>query len=339
MKKRFNIVALCLLLLFSCSKDVSVEPLLEPNFKTDLPTFPLHYLYIIVREYEYSKQTNSFNPNKAEYIENRLIELFPSKAYKGIYNDALYEANSYLQNYNDYSESVVSFNESMGILDSSFIDDEYRPFTSYDDEILYLQLSDEEIQSFDVLDAIALAYLNKNQLDSVFSMPNRFWTNGISATPFVIPLAFIVKYSIFRIMQSKMRAEIKTEHFYYDELAHGSKSDAFRHIFVSMHLRRYLGRAGSSMVMSSYEYLNPNPNDRDKYMDLHNNVIGRATKYWTFRGSYLKNRYDWELWAHNTKKFIDNTNNGVNMDWALNKNINHKKEVDNVSSKKYIYYR
>lgn len=338
MKKQFNLALLCLLILFSCSQDISIEPLSEPHFKTDLPAFPLAYLYIVVREYEHLKLDNDFKYSKEDYIEKRLMELFPTKAYKGIYNNAMTEANHFVKDYNAYSETTISYNESFDILDSTFIDEEYYPFVSFEDEINYLNLSQEEIQSFSVLDKIAFSNLNKSQFDSAFSVTNRFWINEISFVAFTIPLAFVVKYSVFRIMQSKIRADAKAEYYFPNNKEYDSKRDAFRHIFVSMHLRRYLGRTGSAMIMSAHEYFNPNSNIRDKHMDLHNNIVGRAAKYWTFRGGYFKNRFDWEKWAKKIKNYVDNEKNGVDMDWEDNHQANYKKDVEKVSKKKYVYY-
>ena len=93
------------------------------------------------------------------------------------------------------------------------------------------------------------------------------------------------------------------------------------------------------MVMSAYEYLNPNAQDSDKYMDLHNNRVGRGGKYWAMRGGYFKHRYDWERWALNAKNFINNSNNAVDMDWENGNLEECKSDADKVSVKKYIHYK
>ena len=39
------------------------------------------------------------------------------------------------------------------------------------------------------------------------------------------------------------------------------------------------------------------------------------------------------------KNYIDNYNNGVDMDWENNHSADYEKDADKVHSKKYIYYR
>jgi len=61
MKKPTYLVMLCLALsLFSCQKDIPIESLAEPVFRSHLPAFPLTHLYIINREYEMLNQDFQF---------------------------------------------------------------------------------------------------------------------------------------------------------------------------------------------------------------------------------------------------------------------------------------
>jgi hypothetical protein len=108
---------------------------------------------------------------------------------------------------------------------------------------------------------------------------------------------------------------------------------------MSMQLRRYLGRTASAMIMTAYEQFNPNSRDSDKYMDLHNNRVGRGKKYWAFRWAYFRHRYDWERWGVNAKNFINNHKNGADMDWEDCHLERCQSEADKVSSLKYIYYK
>lgn len=331
-------ILLLVLSLFSCSRDYSFEPLLEPIFNTDLPSFPLAHLYIVEREYAYLAADDT-HISREDYFERRLIELFPHISYRGMMHDAKVEAQVYELSFNQYTESVANYNTLLNIQDSSSLVDDYQPYVSYEQEVINLNLSTEEMDALVALNTIAFSCLNKNQMDSVFHIFNRFWFNKVNSSHILIPLSIVSHYSIFRIFQSKTRAEQKAEFYFPENMGSGQKGDAFRHVFVSMHLRRYLGRMGSAMVMSAYEYFNPNLLDRDRYMDLHNNRVGRGSKYWIMRGDYIKHRNDWGRWALNASNFINNSKNGKDMDWENEEHENCKSDAETVSSKKYIFYK
>lgn len=159
----------------------------------------------------------------------------------------------------------------------------------------------------------------------------------------LITAAAATGYAIWRVVQSKERAEAKTNdpNFFKNKAGSGQIGDAFRHIYVSMLLRRYITRVGSATVMGGYEFFHPNPHKRDTYMDKHNNKVGRHTQYWTFRGKYIRDRYKWELWAERARNWVKNTNNGVFMDWYETDPDKEtaKSEEANVNNNKYLYYR
>jgi hypothetical protein len=70
----------------------------------------------------------------------------------------------------------------------------------------YIRLTTQEVEDLAVWDNIALAQLNKSQMDSLFTAPNRFWTTNTLAIPIVIPITLAVKFSVFRIFQSMTRS-------------------------------------------------------------------------------------------------------------------------------------
>jgi hypothetical protein len=339
MKKLTLMAVLCLALsFFSCSKDYPIEPIPEPIFNTNLPSFPLSYLYIIEKEYDLLHSTD-FKQSREHYFEKRLIELFPNTAYDGMTREAKVEAEHFEESYNQYIKFVTNYSMLTNSVDSSLMVEEYQPYMSYEQEVINMNVSHSEVVALSVWDNIALLQLNKSQMDSAFHAFGRFWINDVNISYMLIPLAIAVEYSVFRILQSKIRAQQKAEFYFPNALGSGCRGDAFRHVYVSMMLRRYLGRSGSAMVMSTYERLNPNPKVSDKYMDLHNNKVGRGRKYWSFRGGYFKHRYDWERWAVNTKNYINNLQNGADMDWESGSLESCESDAEKVSSKKYIYYR
>lgn len=83
-----------------------------------------------------------------------------------------------------------------------------------------------------------------------------------------------------------------------------------------------------------YETSNPNA-PCDKYMDWHNNYVGRVTKYDDFRIST-----NWETWGVKVKNFIDNSNNGIKMNWNTSTpKATVKKQEKKASDTKYIYWK
>ena len=49
--------------------------------------------------------------------------------------------------------------------------------------------------------------------------------------------------------------------------------------------------------------LTSNP-PRDEAMDLHNNAIGYDHKYRSFRGRWIRDRYNWKLWSRNVHAYV-----------------------------------
>jgi hypothetical protein len=79
-------------------------------------------------------------------------------------------------------------------------------------------------------------------------------------------------------------------------------------------------------------------------MDLHNNRVGRITKYSTFRNG--TSNHDWGTWARRVRDFVNNPGaNGVKHStwdvWDIN-NPPNCTTVDNdvagTSTSKFIYY-
>jgi hypothetical protein len=213
------------------------------------------------------------------------------------------------------------------------------PYKNFEDDTNFIKLSEKELVQFNYLEAIAKKNYNKVKLDSVLSLPSRYFLYGIPFLHIPLHISIVSKYSVFRIYLSHHRAIEKTKYYYPETKSSGSKGDAFRHIFVSMHLRRYLGRPASALIMSSYEKIYQNPNLRDTYMDLHNNKLGRHKCYWKFRGHIFNDKYKWHKWARNIKSFVDDQSNGVDMDWENNHSTNYLKEAQEVHPKRYIYYK
>ena len=65
--------------------------------------------------------------------------------------------------------------------------------------------------------------------------------------------------------------------------------------------------------------LTSNP-PRDETMDLHNNAIGYDHKYRSFRGRWIRDRYNWNKWARSVRDYVNaedgsEPKNGEFMEW------------------------
>ena len=145
----------------------------------------------------------------------------------------------------------------------------------------------------------------------------------------------------YRIMQSKSRAE-KLAHYYYgDATNNGRPGDAFKHIYVNVLLRTYVGEWMSHAVMDLFwEWKSPNA-PCDHYMDLHNNIIGRQSRYNDFTAveEGCDNSRHWLQWAENVQGYIQDTINGDKQSW--NKETPTfivEPAAEKVSAYQYIYW-
>jgi hypothetical protein len=82
------------------------------------------------------------------------------------------------------------------------------------------------------------------------------------------------------------------------------RDDAYRHIFLSMMLRRYVGAAAAKLITDRHEDQNPNA-PAGRVMDLHNNDIGRSYRYSSFRGHWLWDRWDHGEWGQKVRNYIN----------------------------------
>lgn len=283
------------------------EPL--PDFQT--PFFPVIAYHLIYREFVKQNPTivtiEQFNnSNYSAYLEQRLLTLYPEDAYQGIVTEAEYE-------YQTYAEEFAAYMESQGLQDTLEGTPEVNLPTRATETQL-LNMNNTEIAVWDALEALTNNRLaTRAEIDSLV-------TEGYSKTAAgpIDYLALIASptaaaYGTWRILQSRARAEGLTTQ-YYSLSSGGYKGDAFRHIYVSMHLRRYISQLGANVVMTTYELVKQNA-CKDRYMDYHNNVIGRNTRYNTFRYSNNAGWNDWGQWAQNVKSFVDNGANAADMPW------------------------
>jgi hypothetical protein len=371
MKKLFYIFVTVAIALMSCDeqnnvvekKSAPIPPVIQVS---KLPTFPAEVLFVVAREYETiqdgtskkapmrkikSKVVNVVSQTLLEYTEDRLIELYPDVAYEGIVEDMVEEADVVKANYELYLQDLADWEESMGIYAENEVQHE---FVSEEDEIEYMQMTLDEQTEFRRLNLMAISenYATTEDFQNFFSTASNMKGQQKIAPIVVVGisvacLAAIGAYAYYRAKLCESRAKDKAADFYPDYRS-GEKGDAFKHTYVSMTLRRYLTELVAYLVMDVYwESTNENQ-PCDKYMDYHNNYVGRHSKYWTFRGKWLADMYNWEKWADNVKFFINNpTSNGIKKNWAtINLNDYTSLGIDYISNdenntddNKYIYWR
>lgn len=350
---------ICLLMLASCTKTPNFnrfddsdpffggEPL-PHSLQCDLPIFPLEALYVVSKEYELfecglsSKTTYKGFPmssyTKGEYMEQRLIDLFPAEAYKGMvaqsqefYDDACVLYDNYLNQ--DYELSKVQN-------DSTIACDEEHPYISDDDEIQFIQMSEAEVETMRRYNQLAASerFVSLADICSVDGNQPEFKAT-VGLTVFGCVAIALGSYTFLRALICADRTYERVE-YYYGETGSGDISDAFKHITVSVLLRRYLSMPMAYLIMDVFhETTNPTTVNRST-MDKHNNVIGRNTKYSLFRGAFFADMFNWKLWVSRVKDFVDDPENGVFVSWndSTDESI-VKADEQAVSRSKYIYFK
>ena len=320
----------------------------EPIFEVDLPNFPAVAIHVLEREYAiHSNKPNSRISGLSldEYIEKRLLELYPDIAYEGMIEKSRTEIERLTKEYEVYLEELAAYEASIGIISSPV--DEYVPFTTLENEIALTNMTQSEISLYKELEALASSDrpVDLETLNSVINRPNGRVAGGVISTAALLfaPIPLIA----WRVIQSKDRAEQRAEQFFPGLTGSGGKGDAFRHIFVSMHLRRYLTRPAAWAIMGGvelYRDIDGSNTPRDRTMDIHNNSIGFNTMYDSFRGGFFKDLNNWEKWSENVRNYVNNPGNGVKVQGWDNSNTkpatnsDAREQTKNIPSNKYIYY-
>ena len=287
---------------------------------TALPTFPAEALYVLGAQWEADSLLQK-EVTIADYIEQELIRLYPEKAYKGYVNKLCSVADRLLT---DAKQRPTLFApqrqeltfaslpncpslESIGNLylsiDSLSLAEElqtmaFTPQEQAEWEVLHALVDNEQPLTREAFDTLNI---------SAFEEENILLTLLLWRGPRLF----------YRVLQSKARAE-KLAYYYYGEATNnGRPGDAFKHIYVNVLLRTYVGEWISHAIMDVFwEWKSPNA-PCDYYMDMHNNIIGRQTRYQDFTESAAQcsdTRY-WLQWAENVQHFVQDSVNGHRQGW------------------------
>ncbi len=360
----FIIIVICLSSckskqIISQSSIAETTPVIKAD-TTKIPEFPAEVIYLLAREYEalHDETKQKYHTKKAkseredstsmsDYLEKRLIQLYPHLAYKGLMKKLTFLSQNIIpeKRKKKFIQPTIEFN-----FTKENNSEEFYNYISDNDEIKFMNMTNEEIKIYRRLNTLAddstffsLSDLQEFSInDSNFNIKKQILSDSI---PFflkenlTIPLIISGggSYILYRIMQSKARAEYFSKYFYPEKTKYGMQGDAFRHIFVNVMLKRYTSETLSWLIMDIYWEKIGNNAPCDLLMDLHNNNVGRSTQYKNFRGNSL---YDWMQWADNIKKFInDTTKNSVYKNWNQNMPLFFIEQDENSTDKNlYLYW-
>ena len=350
---------------YSCkTKKVIENPVVEevkPQADTTLiPSFPSEVLYVLTREYEsvWDSTREKYETKEAEYIRNnnvsikkfmeqRLMTLFPNLAYVGLLDKIENNAKEMLPSVSKVTPSLRSQD---GYYMPSFTEKVNLERISDESEIKNLYLSYSEQNIFKRLNALAdtshfvtLEKIRGIQVkDSLWNIDKKLSEDSV---PYYMKESLLISmltsglgsHVFFRIMQSKARATYVAEFFYPGLTKDGRKGDAYKHLYVNTMLRNYVGSVMTWLIMDIYWENAASNAPCDMVMDLHNNHVGRNSRYRDLRGA---ENTQWIDWAYNVKSFVeDTTRNAQYHNW--NKEIPLlviKEEESKSNDRLYLYW-
>ena len=306
---------------------------------TALPTFPAEALYVLGAQWEADTLLQA-DMTIAEYMEQELMRLYPEKAYYGYINklcsitDHLLVSSTQRPTLFAPKQQEIRFAHGQSpsgtlyaILDS----------LSMDEELQVLELTPQEQADWQRLQA--LAHTNQPLTREAFDTLNIDFFDEENIL--ITLLLWRGPRMFYRILQSKARAEKLAYYYYGDATNNGRPGDAFKHIYVNVLLRTYVGDWLSHAIMDVFwEWKSPNA-PCDHFMDLHNNIIGRQTRYQDFTqidAQCSDTRY-WLQWAENVQHFVQDSVNGHRQGWDKETpTFIVEPAAKQVSSEQYIYW-
>ncbi len=116
-----------------------------------------------------------------------------------------------------------------------------------------------------------------------------------------------------RLMDLKEWSIKKAKSYFPGQMGGGQKGDAYRHVLASVLSRKLFGSpiaSSSGVVNELLRDVKRTNTPRDRFMDLHNNRVGRVTCY-----DELIGKTDHET-AEKVFKFFNTPGNLVLMDWG-----------------------
>jgi len=136
----------------------------------------------------------------------------------------------------------------------------------------------------------------------------------------LVGTAFWAGYKIYRAQKSADRAFQRAEEYFPSLNGADDQKDAFRHIFWSVQLRRWLTEGDARYLTTRHEdsgaydqygtKYGDNPAN-SKVMDLHNNAVGYHYKYHHFRADRVWDRWNTDKWSRRVRDYVNDANNAA----------------------------
>ena len=350
--KRFIYIIVMALSLVSCHtmRVKNTTPTITAD-TTLLPTFPAEVLYVLGAQWEADTLLQKQTPIDT-YIEQRLIDLYPEKAYKGYVRkvcntvDQLIKQNEHRPTLYIPKRSELSFTTPLkdtkseaGKFHKRECSDLYLYLDSLpmEQELAILELTPTERSEWEKLQTLIRhpKFLTRESFDSLqissFEEENLLLTVLLWRGPRMF----------YRIMQSKSRAEKLAYYYYGDATNNGRPGDAFEQIYENVLLPTYYVEWMYHAVVDQFwEWKSPNA-PCDHYMDLHNNIIGRQSRYNDFTAAEegCDNSRHWLQWAENVQSYIQDSINGDKQNWDKETpTFIVEPAAEKVSAYQYIYW-
>ena len=284
---------------------------------TALPTFPAEALYVLGAQWEADSLLQE-DMTIAEYLEKELIRLYPEKAYKGYVQRLCSVADCLLVNSQHTPSLFIPKRQEINFV-SGYSSSKATSYAILDsltmaEEMMALEFTPQEEAEWHALQALVHSNqpLTRKTFDTLriefFEEENLLLTLLLWRGPRLF----------YRVLQSKARAEKLAQYYYGEATNNGRPGDAFKHIYVNVLLRTYVGEWLSHAIMDVFwEWKSPNA-PCDHFMDLHNNIIGRQTRYEDFTTLDTQCNADmrhWLQWAENVQHFVQDSVNGHRQEW------------------------
>lgn len=284
---------------------------------TLLPTFPAEALYVLGAQWE-ADSLLQLELSIADYIEQELIRLYPEKAYQGYLQRVCAMADRLLVS-SQYTPTLFMPKRQEIHFASGYSLNSATPYAMLDsltmeEEMMALEFTPQELADWNALQSLIESDqpLTREAFDTLdiafFDEENMLLTLLLWRGPRLF----------YRVLQSKARAEKLAQYYYGEATNNGRPGDAFKHIYVNILLRTYVGEWLSHAIMDIFwEWKSPNA-PCDHYMDLHNNILGRQTRYDEFTSidsSCQADMRHWLQWGENVQHFVQDSVNGHRQAW------------------------
>ena len=308
---------------------------------TALPTFPAEALYVLGAQWEADSLLQE-DMTIAEYLEKELIRLYPEKAYKGYVQRLCSVADCLLVNSQHTPSLFIPKRQEINFV-SGYSSSKATSYAILDsltmaEEMMALEFTPQEEAEWHALQALVHSNqpLTRETFDTLriefFEEENLLLTLLLWRGPRLF----------YRVLQSKARAEKLAQYYYGEATNNGRPGDAFKHIYVNVLLRTYVGEWLSHAIMDVFwEWKSPNA-PCNHFMDLHNNIIGRQTRYEDFTTLDTQCNADmrhWLQWAENVQHFVQDSVNGHRQSWDKETpTFIVEPAAEKVSDTQYIYW-